>query len=166
MSVNGYRFTEGDREEALSIIREAAQWLMDSGMPLWPLDILNSASLGYSPGQYIVLYDGEGNSVAALILCYEDRLFWPNLPAGASGYIHKLAVRRRYAGQKMARRIIEHAVSICRAKGISGIRLDCEARRGALCAFYENLGFRRCEVRTMDVPGLGNREMALYCREL
>lgn len=166
MPVKAYYFTEGDREEALLIIQEAAQWLIDSRMPIWPLEILTADALGYSPEQYLVLYDGEGNGAAALILCEEDRLFWPELPAGTSGYIHKLAVRRRYAGQGMAKRLIEHAVSLCRAKGIPGIRLDCDARRKPLCAFYESLGFLLCRRRTMTVPGLGELEMALYCREI
>ena len=135
-----YHVTSGDVSESLSIMREAAQWLVDTGKPLWALDGLTREQLNNPPASFLVLWDGS-DGVATLILSFEDNFFWPELPAGSSGFIHKLAVRRSHAGQGAAKALIAHCADACKEKGVQALRLDCDPHRKGLCDFYEKCGF-------------------------
>jgi len=157
-------FTAGDTETALDIMREAARWQIDRGAPMWGLETLTRARLDNPAEEFLVAWTSEGESAACCLLSHEDKLFWPDVPAGTSGFVHKLAVRRGFAGTGIAARLMDHAQQLCRDKGIYAMRLDTDLRRPRLCAFYEGLGFRRVGVRTMRLPeeGLGQCNVALY----
>jgi len=157
-----YRFTRGDADESLSIMREAAEWLCEKGAPMWRPEELSRAAIQNPAEEFIVMYDREGNSVATLLLSFSDPFFFPDVPAGTSGFIHKLAVRRKYAGQGLARKLIFHAASLCKEKGVGSIRLDCDAHRPSLRAFYENAGFALLEEKSFVTPRLGTVDCALY----
>ena len=160
-------FTTGDAETAIDIMREAAQWQIDRGSPLWSIETLSRARLSNPAEEFLVaLVDGE--SVACCLLSFEDKLFWPDVPAGSSGFLHKLAVRRKFAGMGISTRLMEHAQELCREKGIPALRLDTDLHRPKLCAIYESLGFRRVGVRTMRLPqeGLGQCDVVLYEKAL
>ena len=156
-----YKFTTGDADESISIMVEAAQWLHDTNKSLWNVSDLTQEALKSSPHEFIVMYDNNGDSIATLILDYEDKFMWSDIPPNVSGFIHKLAVRRKYAGKGMARKIVEYAVSLCREKGVNSIRLDCHWR-DKLCGFYELLGFVLVEKRHVNSKRLGEIDIALY----
>ncbi|MDR2686233.1 MAG: DNA-3-methyladenine glycosylase [Oscillospiraceae bacterium] len=169
-------FTAGDVDAAIDIMREAARWQIGRGTPLWGLETLTRARLDNPAGEFIVAWaDGTQRSdgapphaAACCLLSFEDKLFWPEIPAGASGFLHKLAVRRKFAGTGVAARLAAHAERLCREKGVPMLRLDTDLRRPKLCAIYEGLGFRRVGVRAMRLPqeGLGQCDVALYEKTL
>jgi len=76
-------FTKGDTAESISIMKEAAQWLIDEGKPLWTMEELDALRMR-SPDEFIVMYDGGRNSIATLILSFKTdssgRIFPPALP--------------------------------------------------------------------------------------
>ena len=160
-------FTAGDVETALDIMREAAQWQIDRGTPLWGLETLTRARLNNPAGEFLTAWV-DGESAACGLLSFEDRLFWPDVPAGGSGFLHKLAVRRRFAGTGVASQLVAYAEELCRGRGVYMLRLDTDLHRPKLCAVYEGLGFRRVGVRTMRLPqeGLGQCDVALYEKAL
>ena len=160
-----YRLTLGDVEEALSIIREAAQWLIDTGKPMWMLDEITRESIQNPADEFIVLWDGT-ESVAAMTLSFEDRFFWPDVQEGSSGFIHKLSVRRKFAGIGAPRMLIDFAMRLCRDKGIFELRLDCDPHRKGLCDFYEGCGFKLLEVKTVNTKRLGTIDVAMYLKEM
>lgn len=163
--MDGYTFTKGEAEEAVSIMKEAAKWLADKGMPLWEQSELDGLLKTRAREEFIVMHI-NGESAAALLLSFEDAFFWPDVKKGASGFIHKLAVKRRFAGQKLTRHIIAHAADICREKGIGCIGLDCDANRPALRAFYESLGFSLVELKRLKTQRYGDIDVALYRMDL
>jgi ribosomal protein S18 acetylase RimI-like enzyme len=146
-------------------MREAAQWLIDTGRPMWGMDELTRAALKNPPEDYLVLYAG-GDPAAACLLTFEDWIFWPDVPAGTSGFIHKLAVRRAFAGQGYAQTLIRHAASICADKGIRSLKLDCDPDRKGLCKFYQSAGFALKGIKTMKTRRWGEIGVALYEMEL
>jgi len=160
-------FTTGDTAAALSIMREAAQWQIDLGNKLWGIETITRERLNNPAEEFLVAWLGD-ESVSCCLLSYEDRLFWPDVPAGSSGFVHKLAVRRRFAGQGIAAALMRHAETLCLARGVDMMRLDTDATRPKLCAFYENLGYRRVGLRVMKLPGegMGKCQVALYEKEL
>jgi ribosomal protein S18 acetylase RimI-like enzyme len=57
------------------------------------------------------------------------------------GYIHGLAILRKYAGQSLGREILNWAIDMVK-KEKSLVRLDCMAENPRLCRYYEELGFQ------------------------
>jgi len=160
--MSDYIFTSGDVDESISIMKEAARWLDDSGKTMWRTRELDRSVLQNPPEEFIVMYDPGGESIATLLLSFEDKLFFPDIRAGTSGFIHKLAIRRRYAGKGHIKRLIDYVASVCREKGITSLRLDCDANRKSLCDFYERSGFNLIEKKVMEFLHFGKIDVALY----
>jgi len=160
-------FTAGNIDIALTIMREAAQWLADTQNPMWDINTLTRERINNPPDEFLVAWLGS-ESAACCLLSYEDPLFWPDIPAGTSGFLHKIAVRRKFAGQGIAMRLIEHAQELCRMKNITMLRLDTDLHRPKLCALYEGMGFQRTGERRMHLPEDtgGHCDVALYEKEL
>lgn len=60
---------------------------------------------------------------------------------GPVGYIHIVAVRSRYRGQGLARRLYEHFAGCVRARGCTTLKADTIPENAASIAFHKALGF-------------------------
>lgn len=141
-----------------AVLTEAAQWLAAGGRPLWSAtDIgLETVRRGTDAGSYFIArQDGEVAGVMRLDL--EDPHFWPEVEAGSSLFVHKLAVRRAYAGHGVAATLLAFARDHARGIGRPHLRLDCVADRAPLRTLYERFGFSlHSEIRK------GERSFARY----
>jgi GNAT superfamily N-acetyltransferase len=79
----------------------------------------------------------------------EDPEFWPDAEPGQAVYLHRLAVRRRYAGGELSTSMLNWIVARARELGRQYVRLDCAADRPALRRVYERFGFRLYDERNM-----------------
>lgn len=130
-----------DFESVAAILVDAALRMIELGQPMWrPEDLTGEKILGLSGASRIYLGWIDGIAVATVRLQWEDRLFWPDLPGGDSGFVHKLAVCRAVAGRGVAAKMLEHAATEARGAGKRYLRLDC-APRPKLCRVYEAAGF-------------------------
>jgi ribosomal protein S18 acetylase RimI-like enzyme len=161
------RVTSGDVDEALSVMREAALWCEKAGHPMWPQSTLTRATL-CNPAEEFHVFWREDECAAAMLLSFHDPLFWPEIPPETSGFVHKLCVRRRFAGQACAHQLLEHAANLCQAKLLKALRLDTDANAPRLCALYESCGFCRVGTRTLLVRTYREKpvRVALYERLL
>jgi GNAT superfamily N-acetyltransferase len=90
---------------------------------------------------FVAEADGEAAGVIRFQL--DDELFWPDLVDPAeSAFIHRLAVRRKYAGHGVSTALLQWAVDRARTLGKRYLRLDCDDERVRLKAVYERFGFR------------------------
>ena len=131
-----------DTEKIAEVLREAAQWLEQSGKPMWRDDELVPSRIAADVDAglfFIAECDGEAAGVVKFQL--EDGQFWPDLPAGESAFVHRLGVRRRFAGGRISSALLSWAVERARSLGRIYLRLDCEASRPKLRAVYEKFGF-------------------------
>lgn len=71
----------------------------------------------------------------------EDPVFWPELAASSSAFVHKLTVRRTSAKQGVSTALLTFAKSRAAALGRPMLRLDCVADRAGLRQLYEGFGF-------------------------
>lgn len=127
---------------AVEILLEAVYWLNAKGEPLWQPDELPLEKfVATAERGELFLAFLEGEAVGTLTFQLEDKPFWPKLKYGESTFFHKVAVRRRVAGQGIARAMIEWAIERSRALGVSHLRMDTAFARPKLRAFYEDLGF-------------------------
>ena len=130
-------------------MKEAANWLIDINYPIWDINKLTQTEFENSPLDFVVMWKNK-QSIATLLLTYEDTIFWPELSKNSSGFIHKLSIRREFAGQNLAKKIIEFAIDECIAKNIYRLRLECDSKRKKLCNFYESLGFKLIKIKLYD----------------
>jgi GNAT superfamily N-acetyltransferase len=135
--------TPEDIDTVADILREAARWLEESGMPMWRDDELLPSHIAVEIQSglfFLAEYNGEPAGTIRFQL--EDKLFWPDVPHDDSAFIHRLAVRRRFAGGEVSSALLLWAIARTHELGRRYLRLDCEASRTRLRALYERIGFQ------------------------
>jgi GNAT superfamily N-acetyltransferase len=131
-----------DTPTIVGILSEAARWLEQTGNIMWRDNELlpSSIAVDVNAGSFFIAEcDGEAAGVIKFQL--EDALFWPDVPQGESAFVHRLAVRRKFAGGGISSIILNWAVEQARSLDKKYLRLDCEVSRTKLRAVYERLGF-------------------------
>jgi GNAT superfamily N-acetyltransferase len=126
-----------------SILGEAAAWLEARGEPLWQDNELATSTLApeVASGLYVLAFS-ENLPIGVLRFTLDDPLFWPEAPAGEAAYVHRLAVRRAWAGGETSTSMLAWAASEAKRLGCAYLRLDCVSTRTKLRAIYERFGFR------------------------
>jgi len=134
--------TRQDAERVANVLCEAARWLEQSGMPMWRADELLPSRLAadVDAGLFFVA-ECDAETAGVLKFQLEDDLFWPDAPRTESAFVHRLAVRRQFAGGGISSALLSWAVERARSLGRVYLRLDCEASRPKLRAVYEKFGF-------------------------
>ncbi len=125
-----------------SILGEASRWLEQRGIPMWHVDELNRDEIAVhvAEGLYF-LAEHTGAVAGCLRFQRSDLLFWPDESQDDSAYLHRLAVRREFAGGTTSEALLSWAVEHSRSLGLRFVRLDCEASRPRLRDLYERFGF-------------------------
>jgi GNAT superfamily N-acetyltransferase len=83
----------------------------------------------------------DNEPVGTVMFLLADPLFWPDVSEDGA-YIHRLAVRRRFAGGVLSSVLLNWAVERTAMLKRNFLRLDCDAARPSLRAVYERFGFR------------------------
>lgn len=125
-----------------AVLTEAAQWLAAGGRPLWSDSDVGLAHVQRQTeaGRFFAAKE-QGEIVGVVRLDMEDPFYWPEIAPGSSVFLHKLAVRRSWAGKGVSIALLDFARERTRALDRPYLRLDCVADRSALRALYENFGF-------------------------
>ena len=132
-----------DVEIVADIIREGSQWLEENDVGMWRDDELSWERIAddVRAGLYF-LAECDGNPAGTLRLQLEDKVFWPDIAQQDSAFIHRLAVRRRFAGGEVSSALLLWSIARTQSLGRRYLRLHCEASRRRLREIYERLGFR------------------------
>jgi GNAT superfamily N-acetyltransferase len=128
-----------DVSQVIAVMDEAAAWMSAKGTPAWDLSVLGEAFLASLIARSELLVARcDAAIVGVCTLARDDPEFWPEAPVGLAAYLHKLAVRRTYAGGLVTPSLIERCGDIARDWDCSMLRLDCHPN---LRGVYEGLGF-------------------------
>jgi GNAT superfamily N-acetyltransferase len=131
-----------EADQVSAILVEAAEWLEQRGIPLWRVDDLGTKQIAGAVEQGLyVLARVDGEPAGTFRFQLSDPDFWPELNRDDSVFVHRLAVRRRFAGTGVSKAMLAWCVDQARTLRRRYLRLDCDAARPKLCAFYENYGF-------------------------
>jgi GNAT superfamily N-acetyltransferase len=127
---------------ALRILREASHWLASRGMQVWSeRDLQRSDLPGHSASGCLIFGFAGAQPVACMLLQRSDPVYWPRAKTGSALYLHKLAVRRAYAGCGWGSRMIGWAKAEAQRRQIPRLRLDTVADSW-LAELYVTHGFR------------------------
>ncbi len=131
-----------DIDTVLGILDEAAAWIIEQKIPsVWkPGDFSRQTFLEQiSRGEvHIGLVDEK--PAGTITLQWADVAFWGEQQPD-SGYVHKLAVRPAYAGQKIGLEMLKWAEAEARKAGKRFLRLNCLAADRKIRDYYERAGF-------------------------
>lgn len=140
--INNFHVLKGDVDTAINIMKEVAVWGRSIGLNVWKDEHLTRERLMAN-----VLKDDfyvgkiSGNNACCMILQWCDTFFWPSSKETEAGYVHKLCVRREYAGMGLPGKMIEYATEECKRRNIKYLRLDTGWTNEKLCSLYKSLGF-------------------------
>ena len=141
-----------------TLLDEATVWVGELGHEQWPLPYpREEIAAAIERGEVYVAEVGN-DVVATVTLLWDDTLHWGERPPDAA-YVHKLAVSRASAGQRIGSRIVEWADRTAAANGRSFLRLDCMRTNPGIRRYYEELGFEHRADEVID-----GRDLSLYER--
>jgi ribosomal protein S18 acetylase RimI-like enzyme len=125
------------------LLREAAEWVDALGVVMWEEGELDPSRIEaeVAAGQFAIA-ESDGAVAGAIRFQLEDPLFWPDLPAGRSAFVHRLVVARAFKSRGVSQALLAWAVDRAHEEGRDALRLDCDADRAKLRALYEAFGFR------------------------
>jgi len=136
------RAQQGDLDRVLETLQGPSRWLSSKGLETrWLLGRAFRQTIkdNIESGDVYVVKGVEG-TVGTITLQWNDKKFWGDIPPGA-GYVHKLAITRSHAGQRLGLRLLSWAEAKTRAEGKSYLRLDCVASNKTIREYYEKAGF-------------------------
>jgi GNAT superfamily N-acetyltransferase len=133
-----------DKQAVLAIVRDAALWLRAKGIDQWQgtlKDGFETRVEQHIGTGNIFLARLERDPVATVRIEWEDPVFWgPRGDDGLAGYVHGLAIARKWTGRRVGEDVLSWARQLIEARG-KAVRLDCVADNPRLCQYYEALGF-------------------------
>jgi GNAT superfamily N-acetyltransferase len=135
--------TPSEAATVAAVLNEAAQWLAADGRPLWSAADVDPERIqrNTDAGRYFIARE-NGDVAGVVRLDMEDPFFWPEIEPGSSAFVHKLAVRRAWAGRGVSTAPLAFARERAFELGRRHLRLDCVADRAALRSLYERFGFQ------------------------
>ncbi|HYF50502.1 MAG TPA: GNAT family N-acetyltransferase [Planctomycetota bacterium] len=143
MNLTFRRATLDDADTVAAILCEAALWLESRGSSLWRSASMTADAVrpDVEAGLFFIASDG-GSPVGVFKFQLEDKPFWPEMAVGDAAYVHRVAVRRSYAGKGVSSAMLNFAAERARSLGLKWLRLDCDAKTPKLRAVYEKCGFQ------------------------
>ena len=140
------------------LLDEASVWAGERGHEQWPLPFPREDVAGAIDRGEVYVAEVGGDVVATVTLLWDDALHWGERPPDAA-YVHRLAVSRARAGQRIGHAIVDWADGTAAANGRSYLRLDCLRTNPRIRRYYEELGFEHCADEVIN-----GRDLSLYER--
>ena len=125
-----------DVQSVSAILTKAALWLEKRDIPLWNVRDLSVECLNedVAAGCYF-LAEVEGQSTGTLRFTLEDPVVWPDVCDGESAFIHRIAVRRDYAGGMVSIAMLNSAV-VAQKRSAGNISVLIAIYRESSCAGF------------------------------
>ena len=146
------------------ILLDAVDWLAEIGLPnQWTASTIQWSNLSksYHIEDFYIAYYHETPAACMALIDY-DPVYWPDLSKGDALYLHKVAVKRTFAGKGISKELIDYAKELALRSGKNTLHLNCNQHRDKLRAVYEREGFLCIDEKTFH----GNHDTALYLYNL
>ncbi|MGG4479840.1 GNAT family N-acetyltransferase [Paenibacillus illinoisensis] len=139
-----------DTEDVLSLLRETAEWLRSQGSSQWSALLKGEDShdtAGAIRRGDVFVFKKEGDVAGMVILlqqpsAWDFDLWGPKAPqTDGAVYLHRLAIRRKYARTGLGRDILGWSSSGIQFDNKHVMRLDCVGDNERLNEFYPRNGY-------------------------
>jgi len=150
------------------IYQDCVRWTDQTASSLWTADDMTweKLSTAFHPGDFHIAFLNK-KPAGCMILLDHDPFFWPDVKKGRALFIHKLAVCETARKTGLGNALINYAKGLGLSQGADAIRLDCDASRDKLRAFYERHGFSCVREKTYaDKNGVPKYRCAFYVFDL
>jgi ribosomal protein S18 acetylase RimI-like enzyme len=141
-----------------ALLDEATVWVGERGYQQWPLPFPREELAAAVERGEVYVAEVDGDPVATMTLLWDDPMYWGERPPDAA-YVHKLAVSRACAGQRIGEALVEWADRTAAAAGRQFLRLDCLGDNPGIRSYYERLGFEHRGDLVVN-----ERDMSIYER--
>jgi ribosomal protein S18 acetylase RimI-like enzyme len=145
--MTGLRIVVAESEDLrryLDLLEDVADWLESRGIDQWrPGSFRRSVdfyagSIARKEVHFAFLGD---RLVGTLRVLLREPIVWPEILVDDGVYVFSLAVKRRWAGQGLGRRMLDWAAQHAAARDRRYVRLDCLADNEFLSQYYAKAGF-------------------------
>jgi GNAT superfamily N-acetyltransferase len=146
-----------DTQALLVLFDDAVAWLVARGQTgqwgtepfsVQPRSVARVEKWAAGGGLWLAV-DRMGTPIGAMVL--GDAVDYVPPPDRPELYVQVLLTAAEWRGRGVGAKLVDHAVTIARARGAEQLRVDCWAGVPDLPAAYERLGFTR--VGSFDVDG-------------
>jgi GNAT superfamily N-acetyltransferase len=128
--------------EVSAILQEVSGWLINRGIKMWEANELASKDVCEQVEHGMFWLAKIENEFAGCIRFQtEDSEYWDDVPHLDSAFVHRVAVKRKFAGQGVAIAMLDWAKLNAKSLNKKYLRLDCDQRE-KLIKFYESQGFK------------------------
>jgi GNAT superfamily N-acetyltransferase len=138
--VNIRRAREEDVPAIADILDDATRFVKTLGHDQWRLPFPHDELRQRIANDELFVIEADGERVGTFTLLEDDPWFWGERPPDAV-YLHKLAVRRAFAGRGIGADAVEWVDAEAARRGRAFIRLDCQRDLPGIRRYYERLGF-------------------------
>jgi GNAT superfamily N-acetyltransferase len=138
--VNVRRATLEDVPVVAEMLDEATVFVQTMGRDQWPVPYPQEKLRASVADGSLYVVEVDGDRAATFTLLLDDPKFWGRRPPDAV-YLHKLAVRRAFAGRGLGVRIVDWVCEEAGRLGRAFVRLDCQRDLPGIRQYYERLGF-------------------------
>lgn len=147
-----------DMEKAISVMRSAGKWLLESGKKpskWWQLQNLNvEFLLQYAkPSEFYVVLVNEKPAAATVLQINQNSQDWKSVDKNqnlSALYMHWLCVDHQFTGMGLPKLLVDFAEEMAKEKRVNFLRVDTNAEELKLRKIYENLGFDLLSVEQED----------------
>ena len=122
------------------MLDEATAFVATFGYDQWPVPFPQEELTQRILQRELYVVEVDDEPAATFTLLWDDPFFWGERPPDAV-YLHKLAVRRAFAGRRLGERIVEWVDATAAAAGRSFVRIDTQRDDPGIRRYYERLGF-------------------------
>ncbi len=136
--------SSAEKAVVLGIKQDAARWLEAKGIHQWAgILMAQGEDFVHKPvqeGESYLLFQGD-HPIGTITITWEDSVSWGEKGKdGKAGYLHGMAVLRKYAGKEIGKQLLDWAMGVIRAKGKT-VRLDCMAENPRINRYYRDMAF-------------------------
>ncbi|MCD6322768.1 MAG: GNAT family N-acetyltransferase [Clostridiales bacterium] len=137
-----------DKSTVLNIFKEAAEKINKMNIDHWqywknpPLEKIKWVEDGIQNNEFFFIKFFNGENLGMVRILNKDLLYWGKQNEKAK-YIHSLVIKEKYNGQGIGAKIIQKIEHHAKVENCKYLRLDADSKNPKLCAYYEQLGFKK-----------------------
>lgn len=147
LNVNDLSVRRARRDElslVLEILDQASDWLIKRGISQWespsPPKVWKRMASEIEKGEvYLARERGSAEAFGTFRFEWAGAPLWPT--EADTGYIHTMAIRPKYMGQQLGKKLLMWAIAHVRGRGKRFLRVDCMSSNWRLRNYYEAAGF-------------------------